>query len=139
MFRTHETVPNIEVTMSDDNVDKSATEKLTEPNSSTRPDDIACEKLEKEQVIKRIADIQDIINKLQWEVTDLTSRLEKKEKEGNKQPEPKVDSTMHFEHISHNRDRQVDIDDIINRQSKRLKVKNLNQPQYNRKDDSEES
>lgn len=84
--------------MNPDKNDKSVTRLLTVPNTSSQPVNSS----ENKDVDERIADLESTIKKLQLELIDLTSQQEssKDSSKMNIRPRSKIDSTMHFDHVS---------------------------------------
>lgn len=152
MFNTHETVPYIKATMNPNNK-KSVTRLLTVPNTSSEPVDSAGP--ENKDVNERIADLESTIKKLQLELIDLTSQQESSKESSNMniRPRSKIDSTMHFEHVSLINDHEENTRDTVNFPRIKLKsdheedtgditnnpnVQQLNQLEYSMVDHSED-
>lgn len=85
---------------------KSITRVITIPNTSQSVDSNS---QEIQDVNKRIADLESTIHKLQLELIDLTSQKDSSNQSSKLsiKPKPKVDSTMHFEHVSLNSEKNT--------------------------------
>lgn len=131
VFRTHETVPSIEGTMSD-HFNKIASKKTNEPET-TDPNENESRRKEKQRILKRIEEIKNAINRLKREVSEMTSILEKREEYENSSGSsrtceiPALDTTLHFDHICLDVEQDEDTDDILDSPSDRLDLHNLNQ------------